>query len=237
MKEEFRKLYILNAINLPPSVSFGSEGTKVTRADYLGNPSRVVPVADPNITSEVQVAQQAMALKQMAATTPGYNQETVERRVLKAMHVDDVDSVYPGVKSPLATPPPPNPKMEVEQLKLQAKQAGFDLQRQLTGMTLMETHRLNTAKIAELQASALKLVEEAGGVKESQQLQAFNAAIGAMKQHNDTILKQIEVFLSATEQGAGNEQSAGQGNLAGAMESLAAGPSDAGPAGMVEVAA
>lgn len=244
MKEEFRKLYILNAINLPASVSFGAEGNKVTRADYLGDPNRVVPVADPSITSEVQVAQQAMALKQMSTTSPGYNLEAVERRVLKALRVDDIDNVYPGMKSPLATPPPPNPKLEVEQLKLQAKQAGFDLQRQLAGMNLLETHRLNTAKIAELQASALKLVEEAGGVKESQQLQAFNAAIGAMKQHNDTILKQIEVFLSASEQGAGNEQAgtvdrmAGSGErVAGAMESMATGPSDAGLEGMGQRAA
>lgn len=237
MKEEFRKLYILNAINLPIVKSFGAEGNKIKQEDYIGDPNRVVPVADPNITSEVQIAQQAMALKQMSTTTPGYNLEAVERRVLKALRVDDLDNVYPGVKSPLATPPPPNPKLEVEQLKLQAKMAGFDLQRQLAGMTLMETHRLNNAKILELQASAAKLLEEAGGVKESQQLQAFNAAIGAMKQHNDTILKQIEVFLSATEQGAGNEQSGSRGNLSGAMESLAAGPSDAGVAEMGQAAA
>jgi len=79
MKEEFKKLYMLNRVFLPMTTSFGEAESKVLREDYLGDPNRISPVADPSITSESQRLQQAMAIKQAAATTPGYNPMEVEK--------------------------------------------------------------------------------------------------------------------------------------------------------------
>lgn len=224
MKREFRKLYILNGLNMADrGVAFGNSGETVSREDYLGDPNKVVPVADPNVTSEGEQLQQALGLKQMAMSTPGYDWEVVERRVLKAMKVEDVDAVYPGPKSPKATPIP-NPKAAIEQIKLQGKQMQFESEKAMFAAELMETHALNQAKILELQAKARKELEEAGGVKGNQQIAAYNAAIGAMKQHNDSILRQVELWIKGSENGTGNNQ--------GSMGSLANGPSNASSAGV-----
>ena len=196
MKEEFRKLYILNSIHLPEESFFGDQGERVLQEDYLGDPNKVVPVADPSITSEAQLLQQAMILKQMAQSTPGYNWEAVERRVLKAMKVEDIDSVYPGPDSDKATKMP-DPKASLEQLKQQGKQIQVDADKAMLAAELVETHHLNEAKILDLQASAKKALAEAEGVGTSQQIQMLNASIGALKLRNDVVLGQIKMLLES----------------------------------------
>ena len=52
MREEFKKLYVLNSIYLPIKTTYGESGAFAMREDYLGDPSTVVPVADPHISSE-----------------------------------------------------------------------------------------------------------------------------------------------------------------------------------------
>lgn len=234
MKEEFRKLYILNGLNLPIQTTFGDKEGRIGQEDYLGSPDKVVPVADPNVTSEGAALQQALTLKQLAQTTPGYNWEVVERRVLRAMKIDDLDNVYPGPKSEKATPVP-NPKAAIEQIKLQGKQMQFENEKAMFAAELMETHRLNQAKIVELQAKAALEMESAGGIKEGHRIAMFEAAIGALKQHNDSILKQIELFMK------GQEDGSDRGGIAtadkGAVGSVVAGPGNASAAGMGQVAA
>src|SRR5205807_6399200 len=92
MKEEFKKLYILNALYFPESASFG-QGLRALREDYLGNPDEIIPVADPNITSEQMAVMQATAIVQRASSAPGYDRFAVERRWLKAMKVDGIDQI------------------------------------------------------------------------------------------------------------------------------------------------
>jgi chaperonin GroES len=198
MKEEFRKLYILNGLNLPAYVDFGSGDNKVSREDYLGDPNRVVPVADPNVTSDGQRLQRAVLLKQTAMTTPGYDWEVVERRFLKAAQIDDIDAVYPGPKSPKATPIP-NPKAAVEQIKQQGKQLEIEAEKAMLAAELVETHHLNEAKILELQAKAEKALQESHGVETTQRINMLNATTGALKAKNDAILKHIELLLGAKE--------------------------------------
>ena len=194
MKEEFRKLYILNSLYLSDKVYFGEKVGEIAREDYLGDPNKVVPVADPSITSDGQAMQQAMVLKQLSQSTPGYDWEVVERRLLKALKIDDLDAVYPGPKSPKATPIP-NPKAALEQIKQQGKQADIQAKKDMLMAELVETHHINEAKIEELKAKAFKEMQEGGGVEAGHQIAQFNAILGAMKHQNDSIIEQVKVIL------------------------------------------
>ena len=216
MKEEFRKLYILNAIYLPGEALFGPGGQKAIREDYLGDPKRICPVADPNVTSEQQRVALALAVKQSAMTTPGYDMGAVERNYLQALHVDGIDVLFPG---PENMQPAPNPQAELEAAKLHLKQLDIESKQQMFLANLFEQRRLNSAKILEMEAQTAKIFEEAGSVKTEQQIAAFNAAIGAMKTHDESLRAQIELMMQGMEKG--NESNgkttdgAGMGGVAG----------------------
>ena len=196
MKQEFKKLYLLNRTFLPAVASFGENGGKILREDYLGDPNRIVPIADPNITSEKQRVQQAMAIKQSAMGTPGYDIPEVERNLLRAMRVDGWEHLYPG---PDKVPALPNPKVQVEQMKLEAKKMQMQSEQTQFAISMQEEVKLNEAKIVQLMAQAAKLMEEAGGVKTGHEIAAFEAAIGAMKSHNNALMGHADRILKATE--------------------------------------
>jgi hypothetical protein len=238
MKEEFRKLYVLNAMYMPLKKNFGSRQGWVQREDYLGDPSEICPVADPNVTSDNMRLMQAQALKQNAMTTQGYNLQEVEKRWLKALRVDGVDVIYPG---PGKVPPLPNYKVMVEQMKQQPKMLQLQLDRQQFLIEVMEDRKLNQAKIIQLEAQAAKLMAEAQGVAASQQLEAFKAQLEVAKgkdeiygKHIDLLMKQMELEAQKAEGDGG--QGTGQGGVgqlggpAGGAGIPGAAPAEAGPA-------
>lgn len=198
MKEEFRKLYILNGMYLPPSQTFGEAGTKVTRQDYLDDPSRIAPVADPKIVSEEMRLKQALALKQMAMTTNGYNLEAVERRVLNAMEVDGIEQIYPGVGDPKQgkVAPLPNPKMMVEQARAQVKMAELKQRQTEFIMTLQEEHMTNAAQIEKIKAEIAQILSEIDEAKAEQDLKRFEKMVEMLKSRNDLVMKQIDTMKS-----------------------------------------
>lgn len=219
MKEEFKKLHVLNGMYLKSKDTFGANKQEIRREDYNSDPDQVVPSADPHITSVGQRVQQATMLKQAAMATPGYDPEVVERRFLRALQVDGIAEVYPGLKK---FPPPPDSKVLVEQGKQKLKAIDQQLKHQSFMLQLAETARINNAKIAQLEAQALSLMQQAGLKRGDQQLAAFDMAINAMQNHNKMILEHMRKSAEG-ETGSGTETSGGAG-----VPRLAGPPSDAG---------
>ena len=230
MKEECKKLYILNAVYLSPSSSYGPEDAQALREDYLGDPNQVVPSCDPNITSDAMRLQQAVAIKQSAMSTPGYDLQAVEHSYLQALKVEGVEVLYPG---PSKIPPTPNLKVQLEEMKLKSKQMALDQARQEFLITMMEEQRVNTAKILELEAKAQLEMASAKGAVTEQQIAAFNAAIGALKHHDEALRGRIELMMKSLE--TGNEpHPALESGLPGMAPppnnaGLSSGPGGAGP--------
>lgn len=197
MKDEFKKRYILNGIYIPAekAITFG-EGMKITKDDYLVDPNCVIPAADPTITSEEDALRKAMLLKQNAMVTPGYNREELEKDFLRALRVDNIERIFPGMQK---TGPLPNPKMQIEEIKAQVKIKQLELDKMMFIAELQEEMRLNQAKILELQAKAAHEIAQAKGVQAGHQLAAFDAAIGAMKQHQELLIKKTELMLKGLE--------------------------------------
>lgn len=224
MKDEFRKLYKLNSVFLPVSQAFGEEGLKALRSDYLGATERLVPAVDPHVVSEQQRFQKAVALKQAAMTTPGYNLEAVERNYLSAMQIDGVEAFYPG---PGKVPPLPNPKAQMEMAKIAVKEKDLKLREMMFIAELMEERRLNGAKIVELEAKAMAHMAEAKGVDAGHRIAAFEAALGALKHHDESLNKRIELMMKSME-----KENDGQASNAPGMGGLAGAPSNQGSAQM-----
>jgi len=216
MRDEFRKLYALNAVHAVDVVQAGVAGLAVTSEDYKGDPRAIRPAADPNAASDVLQLQQAQALKAAAATTPGYDPVYVEKRYLRALKVEDADLIYPG---PDKIPPGKSEKLQIEELKVQAKQLSVQTDMQKFVLELMENRKLIQAQIAKLEAEAALAVTQAGEIDEGHKLAAMSAAVGLLKTHDDSLRGWAETMLKQL--GAENgKQSAG-----GGVRSVAGAPS------------
>lgn len=202
MKEEFKKKYELNARYLSAAETYGDTVSKIYREDYKGTADQIAPVANPNITSVTMKFQQATMVKQAAMSTPGYEIPVVERKWLTAMEVDDIDQIYPG---PDKVKPLPNPKMMVEQLKLQGKQLQVQAKTQEFANKLLEEKRLNNAKIMQLQAQAYNLVQQGKSAEIQNKLEALEMVMEHLQAHSDMLGK-----MSDDAQKLMKEQSDGQ---------------------------
>ena len=211
MREEFKKRYLLNAIYLPERQGFGSTGGFALREDYIGDPSAIVPVADPRIASEGERIQQAMVLKQSSMTTQGYDLVEVEHRFLRANRIDDIEKVFPG---PGKVPPLPNPKKMIEDAKTEREKMKIEAGKMEFIMSLEEDKRLNEAKIVELNAKAEKALADAGVAQPGMEIEAFKAAIGAIKDHNESLDRRRKMMLEGMQREQ-TSQSPGEGGSAG----------------------
>lgn len=221
MKEEFKKLYVLNAINLPQKkITFS--GITIMREDFLDDPNHIVPCADPNVVSDQMRITQAQLLAERATMISGYDPVIVERNLLEAFRVDAPERFYPGVEK---TGPLPNGKMEIEKLKTQREQMKLQHQAQMFVFEIQEQHFLNEAKIEQLQASATALLATASGIDTQDQINAINALVGAMKVHNEALNGRAKLILESLKPGdEGGDQS-------GAIQHLVGRPGDKGPSG------
>lgn len=227
MKQEFKKLYQLNAVHLPDNMSFGGQGGTIGREDYLGNPASVIPSADPYITSESARFARASLLVQRVGANPGYNRDTVEIEFLKAMGVDNIDEVYPGSKAmgtPALPAPLPNPKIIVEQIKAQSHAAQLEFKKMSFIADLQEQRILNAAKIQQLYSQAALFESQAGGAKAAHQLEVFKATITAMESMDQMQQRHIEALQQQGD--SDNEQAGNPNNSGGGVPGMGGPPSN-----------
>lgn len=213
MNEELKKVYRLNQLYLPKQYKY-STGV-VSSDDYKQNSDMLRPAADPHVVSDQQRIAQAQALVQASASAPGFDQYQVMRRYLEALKVPNIDQVLPDPKGPNAIQPAPDVKIQIEQMKSQERQLSLQVKMKLGIMKLTQEAEINRAKILQLQAEAVKLLEEAGGEKEYQKIAMLNAQIGAAKAHDESILRSIELMQKATEETGDVEYGANAARILG----------------------
>lgn len=212
MKEEFSKLYILNGLYMPDRLTFGSDGQVVTRQDYLGDPSRVNPVADPNTTSDADRVQQATMIKQAAMQTRGYDQDEVEKRWLKALRVDNINTIFPGTKG---QPPPEDPKVTLQKMKNQVDQARLEFDKQAFMLEMQSEQKLLQAQIDKLEADAAAIIASIGAEQAAQQLERFNGIVEMLKGRQELVSKRMELMQQQMETANAARENANGGGVGG----------------------
>jgi len=195
MKEEFKKGYVLNGLYLPVRQRFGKSQLAL-REDYLGSPDEVVPAADPNISSDSMQVTQAQLLKAAAASTPGYDLEEVERRYLKAIKIDAIDQVYPGIKK---TGMPKDTKLQIAEMKSQVEMAWLEADKMRFVLELQEESRMNNAEISKIAAEIENMRASTEGDAADRQIGLMNAILGSLKTRNDVLMKRMDVMIKGLE--------------------------------------
>lgn len=194
LKEEFKKLYVLNAIYLPERSTFGPAQSISLQEDYLGNPNSIAPSADPNITSEGQRLVQAQAVKAAAQTTPGYDVGAAERFYLAALKVPGADAIYPG---PENVPQGKDPKLAIAEMKAQTEMAKLQSAQAQFAAELMETQRMNSALIAKIEGELLLAQASVQGDEVDREINRMNTMLGLMKAQQSTLTEKINTALKA----------------------------------------
>ena len=214
LKQEFRKLYRLNQIFVTENTPYVSnaKGTGIVLAsDYEGPVTDVMPTADPSITSDAQRLNQAAAIAARVAATPGlYNRYEAEYTFLKAIKVTNIDKILPDPKGPNAVPPPVNPKVQIEQMKQQAKQASDQLNMKMALLKLMGEAELNQAQIQKLEAEveAIKIGIVTEG--ERMRIQEINMQIGLQRERREGVLSAIQTMNTVYDRMSGSKEEAGE---------------------------
>jgi chaperonin GroES len=198
LKDEFRKLYRLNQLYLEGVEDYNSDQGQnfIAADDFLGPVSDVRPAADPNIVSDTQRIQQAQAVLQLATTTPGMNMYEAQKSYLKAMKVNNIEQLLPDPKGPNAIKPSPSEKIQIEQMKMQAKEAQMQIDLKLSIAKLLQQAELQQAKIHKLEADAILAVEQAGGVRTGHDIAMLDAQIGAAKAKQEGIQDSIKTVMA-----------------------------------------
>ena len=198
LKQEFRKLYRLNQIFITentPYVSNAKNTGLVLVSDYEGPVTDVMPTADPSITSDTQRLNQAAAIAARVQATPGlYNRYEAEYTFLKAMKITNIDKILPDPNGPNAVQIPPNPKLQIEQLKIQAKQASDQLNMKMALLKLMSEAELNQAHIQKLTAEAESIKIGIATEGERMRIQEINMQIGLQRERREGVLSSIRTM-------------------------------------------
>ncbi len=126
LSEEFKKMYELNARFLEPEVSFyvsGQPEQYVKQSDYIQGDTMVMPVADPELSSDMQRVLKSQALKELSGR-PGLNEVEMTRRLVKAVRPENVDDLLltdgqMSGKEPTPWSPPPSPQQVLAEAKAQ----------------------------------------------------------------------------------------------------------------------
>lgn len=168
-RNEFRKWYRLNAIYLSADEYFqvldGPE-RRVFIADYRGDPTDIVPAADPNAILSEEKMRQAAILAERSRMVPGYNPIAVEQRLLEAMSVQDIQQVFPtdpNTGAPMI-PPPQNPEVEFKREEERRRVLEARDRAQQNAVKLRIDALNAEASIELLQAQTIKTLAEAGAI-------------------------------------------------------------------------
>lgn len=106
LKAELGLLYDLNATYLDEQsyFTFQDKDNAVARNDYNMDDLDVIPVSDPTVVTDMQRLGRAQFLLATFRGDPNVDQRELDRRVMEAASVPDIDELMP---EPKPTPPPP----------------------------------------------------------------------------------------------------------------------------------
>jgi len=192
LKAEFRKLYRLNQLYFDKAVKFGD--FEITPADYIGEVRNIVPASDAHMVSDNQRINQAAMLTSLSQAHGGYDQYQVQKRVLEAWRVPDIEQVLPDPKGPNAIQQAPHYKVQEAQVKVEGKMKEIEAKMQMHIMKLQQEAEVNRAKIELMESQALAALEQADSIQATQQIQLLQTQISAAKTHQDGILESLRLM-------------------------------------------
>ena len=222
LKQEYGIIYRLNGTYLDDFVLYHHFGVaeEVARFDYAPDGTDVVPVASPEMTSDVIRMAKAQALVQLGPR-PGLNQMEVTKRVVEALKTDDIEQIFdPKIQAP------PNPKMMQVQAKAQIDQAKL----QMEARKMLADMELIKAQIKEITARtilALAKAESTAAEPELRRLELYSQNLDSQYDAHTSVIRELIKQEAKKDASPDSTGSTNIGNPA-AVPPVEAGPSNQG---------
>jgi hypothetical protein len=162
-KAEYKKLFELNSIYLEDRNYFRVMDTPmaVAKSDYNSEDLDIVPVADPNETTNTQKLIRGQIW--MGMKGQGFNDMEINKRFAEAMQEPEPKKLLE------APPPPPDPKIEIEMRKLELEADKFQFEMLKWEGGRAERH----AKVMSLIAKAEQAIANAEAQEPGMQLDLY----------------------------------------------------------------
>ena len=234
LSEEFKKMYELNARFLEPKVSFYISGHPeqfVERSDYIQGDTIVMPVADPELSSDMQRVLKSQALKELSGR-PGLNEVEMTRRLVRAVRPENVDDLLLtdgqiSGKEPTPWKPPPPPQQILAQAKAQrmmqqAQEAQVRLQMDMVKFKL-ELQEI-AEKIANVKADTMLKLAKTEDTGRGDYMEYYKIEMDKLAKETEAKVAGVKGAVDKFAGGAGQQEGASGGQPpAGGL------PSPAGP--------
>jgi hypothetical protein len=169
-KSEYKKLFTLNQKYLNDQTYFRVMDSQqaVARQDYDYKSCDIVPVADPNETTNTQKLIRAQIWMSMKGQ--GFNDAEINKRFAEGMQEPEPEKLLN------APDPAPDPKIVVEMQKLELEKSKFQFEIIKFGAEAEERQ----ARIAKFLADAQDSLAKAESYEPGQQLEFYKASLSAM---------------------------------------------------------
>jgi len=169
-KSEYKKLYALNRQYLEPMNYFRvlDDPMAIPREDYDTEDLDVIPVADPNETTNTQKLIRGQIWMSMKGQ--GFNDMEINKRFAEAMQEPEPEKLLE------APPPPPDPKvlLDMEKLRLESDKFQFEM------LKWQAEADERQAKVMSLIAKAEQAIANAESQESGQQLELYKAHLTAL---------------------------------------------------------
>lgn len=216
LSEEFRKIYTLNSVYLDSRIPFVLSGRSqefVGREDFTFQDVTVLPVADPDLSSDMQRLLKAQALKDISGR-PGLDEVEVTRRLVRAIKPENVDQILLSDeqiagRAPVKWTPPPPPQAVLAQAKAKRlfSQAQVDL-----ALAQMELAKFQLqvedlkVEIGRKKAETVLLLAKAEAAEVGPQLELYKQEMQMLAAEADRRIDVLREGLKGAGQAAGMPQ-------------------------------
>lgn len=185
LSSELQKLFILNGKYLDPSLFIQVENgnLQITPDDFNKDKVRIIPVADPNMSSDIMRNAQTQFLAAMQQA-PGVNPIAITVRMLQNANI-------PNWQQLVQTQQKPDPEAIKVQAEIQAKGEELELKgrQQMLAEKQFILDVLKTESVIVLnKANALKAVAQADQAQSMASTAVFEQQLNAIQTHLDSLL-------------------------------------------------
>lgn len=179
LKSEYGKLYHLNRLWIEEDEYFTvlDDQKSVQKDDYAEGDFDIVPVADPNVVTNMQKLARAEFLFQFR-DDPYFEPLALRQRLLEAAGIKDVEDV-------ILPEPPPNPMAMLEADKMDIEKRELALREVEINLGAMKT----MAEIDKLKADAIKALAEAEAAEAGPQVEIYRQQLADL-QHQEALAQQ-----------------------------------------------
>lgn len=195
LTNEYRKIFTLNRLYLDPQkyINVVDDELAVFQKDFDEDRVDILPVADPNLSSEVQRIARYQVLLQLI-NLPGMKPDMVTKRLVQALNIPNPDELLFSDQEKAKQPPP------FEVVKLQSEMEGNAHELELKNRAADQKDKELALKAAEVQCNLL--VMKSTAILNLAKAEAAEAGTQMQDYQNqmDMLYKQIDVTMELGKQ-------------------------------------